>query len=247
MKIPQLCLVLCMLACHTAPTAVPAAASREILSTGKKLYSQNDEELIIRDFFEDRRGGFFLDVGAAHYKQFSTTFYLEQHLGWSGIAIDALSRYAPGYADHRPSTRFLSFIVTDHSGTEESLYVVAGAEGVSSTMKGWTESFARRFGPGEPEVTPIQVPTITLTEVLDRYAVERVDFVSIDIEGGEFQALDGFDLDRFKPELLCIESGTPVRARLVAALAERGYRPIEKYAAYDPVNVYFTRAETGVD
>ena len=40
-------------------------ARRDILGTEKTLYSQHDEELIIRDFFQDRREGFFLDVGCA--------------------------------------------------------------------------------------------------------------------------------------------------------------------------------------
>lgn len=53
----------------------------DILDSGKKLYSQYDEELIIRDFFNDRRGGVFVDVGCYHYKDISTTYYLEKHLG----------------------------------------------------------------------------------------------------------------------------------------------------------------------
>ena len=58
-----------------------------ILESGEKLYSQHDEELLIRHFFGDRRGGFFLDVGAGHYRRNSTTYYLEKHLGWSGVAV----------------------------------------------------------------------------------------------------------------------------------------------------------------
>jgi hypothetical protein len=50
----------------------------------KKLYSQWNEELLIRDFFGDRRDGTFLDVGCADYKRLSTTYYLEERLGWSG-------------------------------------------------------------------------------------------------------------------------------------------------------------------
>ena len=43
---------------------------------GPNRYSQFAEEWIIRDFFKDRRGGVFVDVGANHYKNDSTTFYL---------------------------------------------------------------------------------------------------------------------------------------------------------------------------
>src|SRR5512140_2589670 len=58
-------------------------------SYGEPLYSQDDEETLIRAFVHDRRGGFFLDVGASDPIRSSTTYYLEKHLGWKGIAIDA--------------------------------------------------------------------------------------------------------------------------------------------------------------
>ncbi len=60
----------------------PGEQERSVLESGKALYSQGKEELIIRDFFEDRRSGFFLDVGSYQWKKLSTTYYLEKHLGW---------------------------------------------------------------------------------------------------------------------------------------------------------------------
>jgi hypothetical protein len=63
-----LALLLTLVSC----AAVPATAG-EILA-GKALYSQKNEELVIRDFFRDRRGGFFLDVGCAFPKNGSTTY-----------------------------------------------------------------------------------------------------------------------------------------------------------------------------
>ena len=86
-----------------------SALAGKIVETEKKLYSFGNEELIIRDFFNDRRDGVFLDVGAFHYKMVSSTYYLEEHLGWSGIAVDALAEFAIGYIQHRPRTRFFNF------------------------------------------------------------------------------------------------------------------------------------------
>ncbi len=43
---------------------------------GPQRYSEHDEEWIARDFFQDRRGGVFVDIGAGHYRDFSNTFYL---------------------------------------------------------------------------------------------------------------------------------------------------------------------------
>ena len=72
---------------------------------GPSRNSQYAEEWILRDFFHDQRGGTFVDVGSYHYQTFSNTYYLDQTLGWSGIAIDAQEEFAADYAKYRPRTR----------------------------------------------------------------------------------------------------------------------------------------------
>ena len=57
------------------------------------------------------------------------------------------------------------------------------------------------------------------------------------------RALAGFDIERFRPELVCIEAGKkfPERNAAVAAyFKEHGYRRLFRYAAYDGLNWYFT-------
>ena len=68
-----------MLAASLMASAASAgeARRRDIVSAGKKLYSHQKEELVIRDFFQDRRGGFFVDVGCWHPISDSNTYYLE--------------------------------------------------------------------------------------------------------------------------------------------------------------------------
>ena len=213
----------------------PATDRDRILGTGEKLYSQFDEELIIRHFFDDRRGGFFVDVGAYHWKDYSTTYYLEKHLGWSGIAVDAQGRFAPGYREHRPRSRFFRFIVTDHSGPRETLHL---AGPMSSTDADHVSDLDPRAA--DVALREVQVPTITLNELLDRNGVSRIDFLSMDIEQGEPAALAGFDIERFLPELVCIEAYAPVRERISAYFESHGYERIDAYLRYDEHNWYYT-------
>ena len=215
------------------------AEERDILATEKKLYSQGNEELVIRDFFQDRRGGFFVDAGAADPKRNSTTYYLEKHLGWSGIAIDALPEYAPRYLKQRPRTKFFHHIVTDHSGTFDEFYRVRGVPDLSSTIEG------RKWDGKELPAEKIRVSTITLDDLLDQNGVEEIDFMSMDIERGAPKALAAFDIARFQPQLICIEAGAgdDYRAGLLAYFEEHSYQRIEKYLKHDPFNWYFTPRE----
>jgi FkbM family methyltransferase len=218
------------------PACTQEEAAKNILETEKKLYSQFDEELIIRDFFQDRRDGLFLDVGAGDPKRFSTTYYLEKHLGWKGFAIDALPGYAPRYEAERPNAKFFNYIVTDHAGTVDEFYMVKGVPDLSSTIKD------REFDGKKLAAETIHIPTMTLNQFLDDQGVEKIDFLSMDIERGAPKALAAFDIQRFKPELVCIEAGAGEDYRQVIAkwFEDHGYRRIEKYLKHDWSNWYYT-------
>lgn len=213
----------------------PGAASFEA-KYGPSRYSQFAEEWIIRDFFDDRRGGFFLDVGANHYQYASTTYYLEKHLGWSGIAVEPLRRFAAEYETHRPATRFLPFFVSDVSDAQAKLYVLDQHTVVSSSERSFTE----RTGQNPTEMI---VPTITLNDLLASAGVERIDLLSMDIELSEPKALAGFDIRRYRPELVCIEAHPEVRQQILDYFAEHGYVIVEQYLPADEHNLYFTPRE----
>jgi FkbM family methyltransferase len=205
----------------------------------KKLYSQNDEELIIRDFFDDRRGGFFVDVGSFHWQEVSTTYFLEKHLGWSGIAIDAQASFAEGYKKYRPRTKFVSYAVTDHSGDTIQLYLTGGT---SSLDPEWYKYFAKRDEKRDPPQA-VNVPTITLNDLLEQNHVTKIDFLSMDIEGAEPPALAGFDIEKYQPEFVCIEPTTKTREPILAYFQQHGYERVDEYLARDTQSWYFRRVK----
>lgn len=202
----------------------------------ENLYSLVSEELIIRDYFQDRRGGFFLDVGCAWAVDYSNTYYLEKHLGWTGIGVDALIEYASDWEVIRPTSKFRNYLITDKSGGEGTFFK-SDSLGLSSTNEKLAEGTLFGF-----EVVPeeVNVPMITLTDLLDQEGVTKVDLVSMDIEGHEPKAFAGFDIDRFAPELLVIEGKNN---QVENYLAIHGYVLIERYLQYDTINRYYERAE----
>ena len=201
----------------------------------RPLYSQSQEELIIRDFFQDRTNGVFLDVGAATPIRNSNTAYLEKHLGWSGIAVDALPEYADSWKRRRPNSRYFNYLVTDHFDTVEPFYR-SELPGISSVKKPFKDPAGN-----ERSFEELQVPTNTLTRILEQNEISKIDFLSMDIEGAEPLALRGFDIDRFKPELICIEAKPANREMIRKYFADHGYEQIEKYLEYDMTNYYFAR------
>jgi len=199
---------------------------------GSKLYSQNNEELIIRDFFDDRSGGFFVDVGAGHYRINSNTYYLEKYLDWNGIAVDAIPNYERQYLEKRKNTRYFSFYVADRSDEKIDFYMIQKNRRLSTGI----ESDAKKQG----EYTILKVPTITLNDLLARAGVKRFDLLSMDIQRAEPAALAGFDIKRFKPSLVCIKAHEAVLDQILNYFEKCDYSVIEKYKKLDPLNLYFS-------
>ena len=192
--------------------------------------TQFGEEWLVRDFFQDRRGGVFVDVGANHYRLHSMTYYLETQLGWSGVAIEAQSSFAPEWAAHRPRTKFFAMFASDTVGDAVQFYVPETKHGLNAS--------------GRPDValvptTETTVPSTTITAALDRAGIAAIDFLSMDIELYEPKALNGFDIDRFRPALACIEAHPVVRQQIVDYFDAHGYVLVAKYLRADANNLYF--------
>jgi FkbM family methyltransferase len=199
---------------------------------GPERNSENEEEWIIRDFFHDRREGVFVDIGAGHYREFSNTYFLEHQLGWSGLAVEPMQIFEADYREHRQHTRFFPFFVSDVSSDTVTMYTLGDDFLGNSSDK----EFVKRFGDKPKEM---RVPTITLNDLLDREHVSSIDFMSMDIELSEPKALAGFDIERFRPALVCIEAHPEVRQQILDYFARHGYVVVAKYLRADDKNLYF--------
>jgi FkbM family methyltransferase len=197
---------------------------------GPEHNSEHGEEWIVRDFFKNERGGMFVDVGAYHYQRFSNTYYLETEMGWSGVAIEPQVMFAAEYKRYRPRTVFVPLFISDVSNRQATLYV-SEFDTVASGVREFTESFGK--------VTPTPVTTSTLDDVLDRLGMKRIDFLSIDIELAEPQALAGFSIARFAPRLVAIEAHPPVRQQILDYFARNQYVLVGRYWQADDENFWF--------
>jgi FkbM family methyltransferase len=221
---------------RTSPDAPDAELAAMTYRYFPARLSQGWEEMFIRDYFDDRKGGFFVDVGASHYRTRSTTHYLDVALGWHGIAIDPIREYAEDYARYRPRTTYLAFFVSDTSDDDIDFYLIKNNRRLSTGNRAIAEGYGRAY-------ETRKVRTATLDDFLDAHGVKQIDLLKMDIEMWEPQALRGFAIDRFKPGLVVIEEHPPVRAALRRYFADHGYVLVDKYTRRDERNAYYVPRE----
>lgn len=169
-------------------------------------------------FFDGATSGYFVEVGANDPEQLSQTYHLER-LGWRGILIEPQPELAARLRARRSAQ---VFAVACSSPANAGTTMVLHLAGIHS-------SFDRNLNISSirPEGT-IEVRVRTLDDILtEAEAPAPIDFLSIDIEGHEIEALDGFDFARWYPRLLLIED-LAMNLRLHRYLKSRGYRWVRR-------------------
>jgi FkbM family methyltransferase len=98
------------------------------------------------------------------------------------------------------------------------------------------DSYESSLSTGKLDVRSITVNMRKLDTLLAEHApkLERLEIVSIDVEGWELEVLQGFSLDRYRPSVLIIENVLD-EAAYHQALAARGYK---RWMHVPPNDVY---------
>jgi len=151
-----------------------------------KSYSQEGEDIILRRIFEKQKTGFYIDIGAHHPKRFSNTYYFYKK-GWRGINIDAMPGNMKLFRKMRPRDINLEIPVSDKK--RELTYYMFNEPALNSFSK--TLSIERDRKEEYKIVDEIKIEILTLAEVLNAYLPSntRIDFLSVDVEGLDFQVL----------------------------------------------------------
>jgi FkbM family methyltransferase len=159
--------------------------------------------------------GFFVDVGACEGTHLNNTLWIERVKGWKGMCIEPDPRWAQGLRAKRPG----AIIELCAAGRETKQCEFGLMEDPQYS------GLARVSAP-----LKAMVQTATLTHLLDRHGIERVDLLSIDTEGSELEVWEGLDLNRWRPGLVIVEwctTGLPdKRPEMLAQWMRDGYQQI---------------------
>jgi FkbM family methyltransferase len=185
-------------------------------------------------------GGFFVEAGANDGYQQSNTYYLERFCGWRGILIEPIPELYSEAVTERPNAQVINAALV--SPTEAGGVVRMRFGGLMSIVadRGGSggedpDYLARGFIlPSEQTPYEVEAPARTLSEILDSCGAQKVDLLSLDVEGFEPQALEGLDFDRHAPDYLLVEvwDGEQGLGRFGSEFHRR-YRLVEKLSEID--------------
>lgn len=134
--------------------------------------------------------GFYVDVGCGHPVFISNTAFLRER-GWSGLNIDMDERWKLAWAEAGLE------LVTACVWSEPAAVEIVLAVGWHVHHGGPVDSFTR---PGTGVVN-----SVSLQSILDTHGVGAIDFITLDLEGREFEAWQSLDIERHCPKVVVFE------------------------------------------
>jgi FkbM family methyltransferase len=152
--------------------------------------------------------------------------------------VEAVPELAEACRRNRPRSRVVNAALVADEGTREVtmrtanlMSIVEGAFGSSAADEAHLQrGVAAQGGPGAVTVREVSVPARTLTSVLAEASPERIDLLSLDVEGYEVQVLEGLDLARFRPRYVLVEARS---VNAIDRLLAHHYERIDRLSTHD--------------
>lgn len=201
-------------------------------------YAQNMEDYHLWLAFGGRTRGTYIDVGAGHPVADNVSFWFYER-GWSGVVIEPQPELAALYARLRPRDIVVTSLIGRSDG-EIDFHLVGRLHGFSTTVQSHAEH-AKNFGAA---YRTIRMPVVTLAKLCATHNLRDIDFLKVDVEGGEADVLAGADFKRFRPKVILLEaitpgSNEPAWQTWEPMLLAQGYR----FVLFDTLNRFYVAEE----
>lgn len=173
----------------------------------KTSYSQCGEDIIIRYIFQHIgiKKPTYLDIGAHHPFIISNTALLYKN-GSTGVCVEPDSTLFKIIKKYRKKDICLNIGVGLDTKKKDADFYVMSAKVLNTFSKEEAERFVKDEG---QKIESIQkIPTISINQIISENFKDKPNFISIDIEGWDFEVLKCFDFEKYRPEVFCIETLT---------------------------------------
>lgn len=214
-------------------------AQRQIADSFRPpLFDYKSETLndrwVIEKVFPGKRGGYFIEAGAASGHGASCTYLLEKELGWTGLCVEPNDQFFSELLVNRPNSHCENVCLAKEAGIVQ---YIEGAETTVSPYLGGIKSHLETMKHGGRQVVAlgreVEKRAVTLEALLDKHqAPPVIEYAAFDMEGAELEVLQGFPFQKYALLAISVECDGIVWDDVTRLLAGQGYRE-----ARNPFNV----------
>ena len=206
---------------------VKYSKNKPLFIKAKPSFSQCGEDLIVDYIFGLRhiQHPTYLDIGAHDPNYLNNTAIFYQR-GCRGVNIEANPALIQNFIDARPEDTNINIGISDLEG-ELDFYIMK--DDTLSTFSKKEYQFMVENGKDLFRIKKINLTTIQA--ILEKYCQGIFpDFLTVDVEGMDFQIIQSIDFSRSSPKVICIEAAdySPIgagerRNEIIEFLVGNGY------------------------
>jgi FkbM family methyltransferase len=150
------------------------------------FYSQQNEDKLLYEKYLNYKNGFFIEVGAMNGISYSNTKFFEDELNWTGILIEPTNQFDQ-LIQNRPKCHNYNFAISKTDGEISFIGVGALSGAIDSMASSYIDIWKIN------SKNSYKVKSIPLHKITNELFIEKIDLLSIDVEGGELEVLNTID------------------------------------------------------
>jgi len=165
----------------------------------RKTYAMEGEDLEVVKILKNIQNGFYVDAGGYHPLDRNNTYLLYKK-NWRGINIDLSEFSIDLFNFARPEDININVAVENKDDKVTFFYQKKLSQ--LTTIKKNVANFRMQGQIMEREIKSNKLTTIINNT---KYKNRKIDFLNIDLEGADFEALKSLDFNIYRPKLICVE------------------------------------------
>lgn len=173
------------------------------------FYSQDEQDLIIDTLSKKKENGIFVDIGAHNGIKFSNSYFFENQRNWTGVCVEPMPEVFAELEKNR-KCHLVNGVISDTDDTLEFRRIIGRGDMLSGIAKYQSEEHKTRMEQKIVEVGSkmevIEVKSYQLAGVLNNLGIKNIDYLSLDVEGAEFEILSSIDFKSFDIKFMTIEN-----------------------------------------
>ncbi len=165
--------------------------------------SQFNEQIFIKRYFKNYPKGKYLDLGCFHPVRDNNTYYLFKKK-WTGINIDINPFTIKLFNFSRPKDINLNVALSSKPGTK-NFYYFGKFSPLNTLDSNHLKFLSKKFNIKKNQYKIKKIRTKNINDILEKYKFTIIDFLTIDLEGLEYEIFKNFNFKKYKINLLVME------------------------------------------
>ena len=173
----------------------------------EKFFSQSGQDKIIKNyFFQNKKDGFFVEIGAYDGIEGSNCYHFEKFMNWKGIAIEPSKLQYEKLKNNR-NCKTINKAISNEIKDVEFIEVVEGLTQMSGINN---ENYTANELIKKNEQSKTKISKITTSTFEEEIKGNfEIDYLSIDIEGEELDLLKSVDFNKYNIKVISVENNLP--------------------------------------